>query len=313
MSTTMSLRLFGAAALALALFAATPRPHATPVRHKATVPAAATSAPIPTMSPEALLAAIRNRFRSHRPPPPYETYTYQSKGNTNYGEPDYAGNLTMNVWYRSSDHAAFTRRTTELGFVGDPDFKRTLFNAAIEPGPPTADVFEPSPLHTHSPNFVPTPEPTNEPKILVTVRVRGEFDYRVASVTSEGSDLHLKLEPRRDPMRNRLRELWVDAKTLELHKLVATDILFIIGTKDQYPMLFTYYFSTLAGMPVITHLHGVVYGGYDGDEQTVDIDFKDVVFPLKLPDWYFDPHTWGQHKSEWPEPPELTPAGGTRT
>src|ERR1700722_11575509 len=124
MPSTMTLRLFGAVALALALFAATPSPHATQKPSKASTQAPATpsAAPIPTQSSEMLLAAIRNRFRAHRPPPPFEVYTYTSKGNTSYGEPDFAGNLTMQVWYRSSDHASFTRRTTDLGYVGQPEF-----------------------------------------------------------------------------------------------------------------------------------------------------------------------------------------------
>src|SRR6185312_13240032 len=65
-----------------------------------------TAAPIPTMSPDDLLAAIRNRFRSHRPPPPYEVYTIVRKQETNYGYPDYANSYTDHVWYRSYDHAA---------------------------------------------------------------------------------------------------------------------------------------------------------------------------------------------------------------
>jgi hypothetical protein len=58
------------------------------------------------------------------------------------------------------------------------------------------------------------------------------------------------------------------------------------------------------GIPVITHIHGVVYGGYDGDGQTVDYDFKDLVFPQTLPDWYFNPREYAQHQSEAPEPPD---------
>lgn len=297
MHGSMTLRILGALLMAVALFL-----HPAPPARAATTPVVA-SAPVPTMSPDDLLLAIRTRFRLHRPPPPFETYTYTSKGNTNYGEPDYAGNEIFHAWYRSSDHATLTRRVTDLGYVGPPEFKRTIFNAAIEPGPPTADVFEPAPLRTHPPDFVPTPEPTPDLRVLVTVKARA-LDYRVVSVDREGDELHLKVEPRHDPMRNRLRELWVDAKTLELHKLIATDILFILGTKDQYPMLFTYYFSTLAGMPIITKLHGVVGGGYDGDEQTVDIAFKDVVFPADLPSWYFDARSWGQHKDQWPDPPD---------
>jgi hypothetical protein len=302
MPSTMTLRVFGAIALALALFAATPSPHATRKPH-ASPPPAATIAPIPTESPDVLLARIRNRFRSHRPPPPFEIYTIERKQPTTYGEPDYANTYIDHVWYRSNDHAAFERRENpENGYVGDPRFDRPIFNAATDPGPPTADVFEPAPAHTLPPDFVPTPEPTNEPKILVTIRVKGEFDYRVESIDREGDLLHFKIQPRRQPDRNRLRELWVDAKTLELRKMVATDKLFVPGEKP-FPVLFTTDFSTLSGIPVITHIHGVVGGGYDGDGQTIDYDFRDLSFPLELPAWYFNARSWAQNKAEWPDNP----------
>jgi hypothetical protein len=267
----------------------------------AATPAAPTTAvaPIPTMSPDDLLAAIRNRFRSHRPPPPFEVYTIVRKQATNYGYPDYADSYTDHVWYRSYDHAALERRETELGDIGAMRFERPLFNQATDPGPPTADVFEPAPLHTLAPNFVPTPE-ASLPPVIVTVRARGEFDYRVTDVEREGDELHLKLQPRREPDRNRLRELWVDAKTLDLRKLVATDKLFV-EHGPVYPVLFTVTFEMFHTIPVITHIHGVVYGGYDGDGQVVDYDFTNLKFPLQLPDWYFNPRDYAQHLSEAPE------------
>jgi hypothetical protein len=273
-------------------------PQGSPRAQAATV----ASAPTPTESPEDLLADIRRRFRSHRPPPPFEVYTIVRKQKTNYGYPDYNGSYTDHDWYRSVDHAALRRRISDLGDVGPMTFDRPIFNAATDPGPPTADVFEPAPLHTYPPSFVPTPEASLPPTIAV-VRVHAEFDYRVTSVEHEGDELHLSLQPRRDPRRNRLRELWVDANTLDLRKLVATDTLFVEGG-PEYPVLFTVEFAMYEGMPVITHIHGVVYGGYDGDGQTVDYDFKDLVFPKTLPDWYFNPREYAQHMSEAPEPPD---------
>jgi hypothetical protein len=264
--------------------------------------AAAAATPTPWPSPEDLLADIRNRFRSHRPPPPFETYTIARKQQTSYGYPDYVDTYTDHVWYRSSDHAALRRRISDLGDVGPMTFDRPIFNAATDPGPPTADVFEPAPLHTYPPDFVPTPE-ASLPPVIVTVRTHGEFDYRVPSVVREGDELHLTLTPRRDPKRNRLRELWVDAKTLDLRKLVATDTLFVQGG-PEYPVLFTMEFAMYEGIPVITKIHGVVYGGYDGDGQTVDYTFKDLVFPQTLPDWYFNAREYAQHANEAPDPPE---------
>ena len=258
---------------------------------------AATAAP--SLSPDDLLAAIRAKFRSHRPPPPFETYTLIRKQMTDYGYPDYVNSYTYHIWYRSSDHGALGRKISQLGDVGPLEFFRPLFNGPIDPGPPTADVFEPAPLHTYPPTFVPTPE-VSLPPVIATVKVHAEFDYHVTSVQKEGDELHLTLVPRRDPERNRLRQLWVDAKTLELRKLVATDKLFVPG-HDPYPVLFTIEFQMFQGIPIITHIHGVVYGGYDGDGQTVDYDFNNTTFPASLPTWYFNPREYAQHLDEAPQ------------
>jgi hypothetical protein len=264
---------------------------------------AATATPRPSESPDLLLADIRKVFRSHRPPPPYETYTMVRSQKTDYGYPDYLGSYTLKYWYRSSDHGALTRKISELGDVGPLVFQRPIFNAATDPGPPTADVFEPAPAHTFPPTYVPTPEASLPPTIAV-VSVRAEFDYRVTLVQREGDELHLTLVPRRDPDRNRLRQLWVDAKTLEIRKLVATDKLFVEGDSqhpDPYPVLFTIEFGRLEGIPIMTHIHGVVYGGYDGDGKTVDYDFKDTQFPLTLPAWYFNDRDYAAHQDDAPE------------
>jgi hypothetical protein len=260
---------------------------------------AAAAAPTPLPSPEDLLADIRDKFRSHRPPPPFETYTISRKQMTNYGYPDYVNTYIDHVYYRSSDHAALRRRLSQLGDVGPLTFDRPIFNAATDPGPPTADVFEPAPLHTYPPSFIPTPE-ASLPPVIVTVKVHAEFDYRVTAVRREGDELHLTLVPRRDPARNRLREIWVDANTLDIRKLVATDTLFIQGG-PEYPVLFTMEFRMYEGIPVITHIHGVVYGGYNGDGQTVDYDYTDLVFPASLPDWYFNPRDYAQHGNDAPD------------
>lgn len=284
-------------ALALAAFgiARAPAQPASPAPGASARSAAAS--PLP--SPDDLLAAIRDKFRSHRPPPPFEIYTLVRKQMTSYGYPDYLNSYTVKYWYRSSDHGALTRTYTQLGDIGPLVFQRPIFNAATDPGPPTADVFEPAPLHTYPPTFVPTPE-ASLPPVIAHVTVHGEFDYRVTDVQREGDELHLTLVPRRDPERNRLRQIWVDAATLDLRKLVATDKLFVPNS-PPYPVLFTIDFKMYEGIPIITHIHGVVYGGYNGDGQTVDYDFLDTVFPASLPEWYFDPRDYAQHQDNAPE------------
>jgi hypothetical protein len=292
--------LLALAVLAIAGIALTGKAPAAPQPSPSTKSLAAAPTALP--SPEDLLSDIRQQFRTHRPPPPFESYTIDRKQMTNYGYPDYPNTYTDHVWYRSSDHAALRRCISKLSDIGQMTFDRPIFNAATDPGPPTADVFEPAPLHTYAPSFVPTPE-ASLPPVIATVRVHGEFDYRVTNVEHEGDELHLTLVPRRDPKRNRLRELWVDAKTLDLRKLVATDTLFIQGG-PEYPVLFTMQFEMYEGIPVITHIHGVVYGGYDGDGQTVDYDYKNLIFPASLPDWYFNARDYAQHMQQAPDPPE---------
>lgn len=264
-----------------------------------TLAGTAQQAPTPLPSPDDLLIAIRNQFRSHRPPPPFETYTLERRQQTRYGYPDYNDTYTYHIWYRSVDHGAMERKHFHLGAVGNLEFKRPMFNIADDPGPPTADIFEPAPVHTPAATFVPTPE-VSMPPIIATVRVKANYDYRVTSVKREGDQIHVSVSPKRDPDRNRLRELWVDAQTLDIQKLQATDKLFIQGG-PVYPVLFTLTFEMQQGIPVIRKIHGVVGGGYDDDGQTVDYEFNDIVFPKTLPDWYFNARDYSQHQNDAPD------------
>jgi hypothetical protein len=251
--------------------------------------AAALAAPVPTPtalpSTKRLLGLIRARFRSHRPPPPFEIYTLERKQLTDQGFPDYVGSYKVKYWVRNLDRAALTRRIFRSINRGELLFDRPAFNEDRDPGPPTADLFEPAPAHPHPITFVPS---------------TGEFDYSVDSVEVEGDELHLKVLPTRDPDRNRLRELWVDKDTLELHKLIATDKLFLLPSKDVYGVLFTVTLKMLDGYPCVTSIHGVVGDGYSGDGQVVDYVFSDISFPATLPDWYFDPKTYPAHDADAP-------------
>jgi hypothetical protein len=270
--------------LSLAIALATPAPAATPLP-----------------SPKALLGAIRARFRSHRPPPPFIVYTIERKQLTDQGFPDYSASYKEKVWCRSLDRAALARRIYRSINRGELLFERPEFNEDRDPGPPTADVFEPAPLKAHPISFVPTPEPSlTALPIIGTVTAVGEFDYNVASVATEGDQLHLKVLPTRDPDRNRLRELWVDKRTLELEKIVATDKLFILGTRDVYGVTFTITLAMLDGRPVVTDIHGVVGDGYTGDGSTVDYTYRDITFPASLPDWYFDQGSYKSHDKDAP-------------
>ncbi|GAC1301037.1 MAG: hypothetical protein NVSMB19_08640 [Vulcanimicrobiaceae bacterium] len=258
---------------------------------------AATSSP----SPQRLLGMIRAKFRSHRPPPPFEIYTLERKQLTEQGFPDYLDSYKVKYWVRNLDRAALTRKVYRDVNRGNMTFDRPAFNESRDPGPPTADVFEPAPAKARPITFVPTPEPNaTQLPTIGSVTVSGEFDYRVDTIATEGDELHVKVLPTRDPDRNRLRELFVDKKTLELHKLVATDKLFILGTSNVYGVTFTVTVGTLEGVPVVTAIHGVVGDGYAGDGSTVDYTFRDISFPKTLPDWYFDPRQYAQHEAQEP-------------
>ena len=274
--------------------AATPKPTASPT-------------PIPLPSPDRLLYMIRRQFRSHRPPPPFVTYTLVRKQTLDDGYPDLVNSYTYHVWCRTSDRAALGRKVYRGSARGPLEFLRPSFNEPWDPGPPTADLFEPAPLHPHTNprTFVPTPEPTGTmPPVIASVTVLGEFDYRVTRVVNEGHLIHVSLQPRRDPDRNRLRELYVDAKTLELQEVVATDKLYEEDSHHVYPMVFTITLGWMHDMPVVTHIHGAPTleqdAEYLGKDATVDYDFTDIAFPASLPGWYFDPRSYAAHVQDAP-------------
>lgn len=299
---------FGLLALAIATAAAaTPRPApaADPVP-------AATLPPYQSLSPVRLLGFVRRVYREHRPPPQFETYTLVRKQNTNYGYPDVVNSYTKHYWVRNTDRAALVRMVYRDDTDGPPTFDRPALNQDRDPGPPTADLFEPA--HRQPINVVPTPEPTLPAglKTIGSVVAIGESDYNVPKMTVEGDMLHLVLQPRRDPERNVLRELWVDKKTFVVRKIVAHDRLFAEGD-GVYPVKFTYTLGYLDGYVVITHLDGVVLPiedkdkagniterAFDGDGETVTYDFQDITFPQSLPGWYFDPGQYGSHVAEAP-------------
>ena len=269
---------------------------------------AALMTPSPTAvespSPQRILGLIRAQFRSHRPPPAYETYTVTRKQNATNGYPDPVGSYTVHVWVRNLDRAALTRKVFRDDARGELTFDRPAFNEARDPGPPTADVFEPAPARPHPVTEVPTPEPNYTPlPVIGGVRTLVELDYTVQTLEVEGDELHLHIYPIRDVERNRLREIYVDRKTLELHKLIATDKLFY-GNNPKlakvYPVTFTITMGNVQGYPVVTSIHGVVGGGYDDDGKDVEFTFTEIKFPATLPDWYFNPRTYAAHQTEAP-------------
>jgi hypothetical protein len=256
----------------------------------------------PSPTPQRVLGLIRSQYRSHRPPPAYETYTLVRSQKATNGYPDPVGSYTMHVWVRNVDRAALRRQVFRDDYRGPLTFDRPAFNEDRDPGPPTADVFEPAPARPHPVSEVPTPEPHYTPlPVIGSVRALFESDYRVDSLRTEGDLLHLQIYPIRDVERNRLREIYADAKTLELRKLIATDKLFVNDGKDGiFPIVLTVTMGTVQGYPVVSTLHAVVGGGYVGDGQEIDIRFTDIAFPPTLPAWYFDARSYAAHQNDAP-------------
>ncbi|MBV8363265.1 MAG: hypothetical protein JO193_01740 [Candidatus Eremiobacteraeota bacterium] len=262
------------------------------------------AAPQPTSAAiskgDELLMRIREVFRSHRPPPPYVSYTLVREQLTEQGYPDYVNSYIYHIWCRTSDRAALARKVFRDDARGPLEFLRPEFNQARDPGPPTADVFERAPLRPQSIDVVPTPEPTGIPATIGSVTSYGELEYHVIAINTEGNALHLSLRAIRDPDRNRLREIYVDKTTYELTKLVATDKLFITPGYEVHPQLFTITMGMLDGRPVVTAIHGVTTDDYSGDGREVQYTFKDIKFPASLPDWYFDARTYAVHTPDAP-------------
>jgi hypothetical protein len=275
--------------------------------HAASGPAPAAT-PIALPSPDRLLYLIRRKFRSHRPPPPYVTYTLIRKQTLDDGYPDLVNSYTYHIWCRTTDRAALGRRVYRGSARGTLEFLRPSFNEPWDPGPPTADLFEPAPVHPHTNprEFVPTPEPSASlPPVIASVTVLGEFDYRVTRIANEGDLIHVSIMPRRDPDRNRLREIYVDRKTLELKKVVATDKLYDEDNgKHVYAMLFTITLGWMDNMPMVEHIHGTptyqADAEYLGTDATVDYDFTNITFPQSLPEWYFDPRAYAENVANAP-------------
>jgi hypothetical protein len=281
--------MFGSVILAAALALAAPPTGAAPA------PGASAE---PTPTPQRYLGLIRAQFRTHRPPPAFETYTVIRAQKATNGYPDFANSYTVHVWVRNSDRAALTRLVFRDDARGPLTFERPAFNEARDPGPPTFDVFEPAPARPHPVSEVPTPEPHYTPlPVIGGVRTIIESDYRVDSLAIEGDEMHLTIYPVRDIERNRLREVYADRKTLELHRLVATDKLFL-STGPVFPATFTITMGTVDGVPVVTNIHGVIGGGYNDDGKEVDFTFTDITFPKTLPEWYFDARTYAFHAND---------------
>jgi len=252
----------------------------------------------PSLGGDEILARARATFHAHARPP-FVAYTVARREMVNQ-VPDFFDTYELRVWYRSADGSALARRVERGVAFGPLHYIRPRFNDAVDPGPPTADIFEPAPAPAAKHGAVSADRETMP--TIANVQVKGEFDYRAATVEIAGGSYHLKLQALRDPERNRLREVWVDAATFEVRRIVADDRLFMLPSDVSYPDRLDATLAADDGVPLIEHVAMTTvpdWRSHAPDEQS-DYRFKDVAFPAALPDWYFDPRSYRAHIGEAP-------------
>ena len=243
--------------------------------------------------PEALLVRARQAFRA-RPQPPYVVYTI-TRRETVAGVPDFDMTYRNRVWFRTADGAALTRRMKGAGAGGALVFERPRFNAPLDPGPPTADIFQPAPV---LPRVSKEDDPASPLREIGRVSAHVETDYHASILSCDASTVHLALHPRRDPDRNRLRDLWIDRATFAVRRFVATDRLYLADTDIWNPDIADATLQLSGNTPLVTVIHMVA--DTDGGPEVSDYRFEDISFPSVLPNWYFEPQTYGEHRADAP-------------
>lgn len=250
---------------------------------------------------DAILARARAVFRE-RPRPPFVVYTLSRTERVGM-LPDFENSHVNRIWYRSGDGAALTRRMLGSRARGPLVFERPRFNAPLDPGPPIADIFERAPAR---PSADTTPEPEQAAmQTIGSVSTSVESDYRAEVVDVDARTFHLRLTPRRDADRNRLREVWIDRENYAVRRFVATDRMYHGDSGPWDPETFDVRLDREGDVPVIRSISArpdlrEQPWTYPNDEEG-DYRFSDIAFPPSLPDWYFHPETYGDHLHEAPD------------
>jgi hypothetical protein len=260
-----------------------------------------------------ILARAKAVFRAY-PRPPFVAYTLIRRDQHN-GAPDFENSYTLKLWCRTADRSALSRRAWKGKAYGDLENITVMFDKAVDPGPPTADMFEkrlfgargamldarpaigasPAPS---APAAGATSAPGSEPALPEIGRVGArDGDYHVVRVARDGELIHLWLVPKSDTDRNRLDEMWVDARTYDVRRARVRDHLYFGLTgqsiEEEFDVRFT---PGPAGLPIITSIHGQTRGA----QFETDYTFTDVTFPAELPEWYFQPKLYGAHRADAP-------------
>ncbi|HEX3464974.1 MAG TPA: hypothetical protein VHS78_13080 [Candidatus Elarobacter sp.] len=268
--------------------------------------ACAAQSPAP-LTGDQVLARVKAVFRSY-PRPPYVAYTLVRRDRHD-GVPDFENSYTLKIWCRTADRSALARRAWHGKAYGDLQNITVMFDKEVDPGPPTADMFEKRLFGaTHASTDTPVSSSANDASAASNAaesaalpeigRVSAhDGDYRAVRVAREGGLLHLWLVPKTDPDRNRLDELWVDAQTYDIRRATVRDHLYLGLTgqslEDEFDVRFT---PGPGGLPLIASIHGAT----KSDQFETDYTFTDVTFPEALPDWYFAPKQYGLHRADAP-------------
>jgi len=250
----------------------------------------------PDLTPEQILIRAKQTYHAH-PLPPFVVYTVHRKERTN-GLIDFADSYTLRLWCRTSDNSCLVRHVVNGRVTGPLENLFPRFNAAIDPGPVTADLFEPAQPHksASAPSQIATGTDA-EIATIGSVHVAFESDFRARSARRLSETYELEVEPRRDPDRNRAQSMTVDAQSFELRRIIARDRLYFQGSATSYPETFTIELQMLEGHLVLDRVRGSTGEGYDS---SVDYTYTDIVFPSGLPMWYFQPGEYGAKVSEAP-------------
>jgi len=257
--------------------------------------AAVALAAVPATRPsgEATFLAAKAAFVAHERPP-YVVYTLERRDRRG-GMPDFENSYDLRIWCRTKDRAAVSRRMFGDRIVGPPEFLVPAFDEVVDPGPPTANMFEdalfapPAPAATAVPDESPLPT-------IGGVRTVYDRQYRVTGFRRSGDQWEIDLAPRRDPQRNRIEAIWVDAATLAVRRMRVRDHLYLSFSAEVLDDEFDVRFTERDGLPMISAIHGHT----PLEPYETDYTFRDVAFPRTLPDWYFHPEQYGQHRGDPP-------------
>jgi hypothetical protein len=268
----------------------------SPARVLATIGVAcacAAQSPAPALTGEQVLARAKAVFRSHSRPP-FVAYTLIRRDWHN-AQPDFADSYTLKIWCRTADRSALTRRAWKGKAYGSLQNITVAFDEMVDPGPPTADVFEPAVYGPKPAELTPQPDASQLP-VIGAVSVSTDYDYRVTALKPEGTAWHLMLKPKRDPQRNRIDDLWVDATTFEILRMRVRDHLYFGFRGSSIEEELDARFTLRDGLPLLSAIRGrTLYEQYESE-----FTYRDVSFPASLPDWYFEPQSYGAHRADAP-------------